>query len=141
MPSDTSNTPQGRSYDWNNFGYCHRCESRTLSLSDRLCLPCQETVLPMFGPKVDCNASIPYPNLTNPKTGQPFTESEINAIHRLVADQMEAFAQELTEEETGCPPPAFRSISLKTREAARWCLDNALNVASANKEFTSSEVA
>jgi hypothetical protein len=130
MTNDTSNTTQA-SHDHGDResidgGYCLRCESLTLSLSDLLCPPCQEEGGSEPG---DADTLIPYPNLTNPKTGQPFTQSEINAIHRVVADEMEAAAWCVVHEETGWHPPSFWGTSLEIRKAARLCLVDALNVA------------
>jgi|GEM_PF-6964379 len=135
MTNDTSNTTQA-SHDHGDCesidrGYCVRCESITQRLSDLLCPPCQEEGGSEPG---DADTCLPYPNLTNPKTGQPFTQSEINAIHRVVADEMEAAAWVVVHEETGCHPPFFWANSLQIRKAARWCLVDALNVANANAE-------
>jgi hypothetical protein len=135
MTNDTSNTTQADHGDHGDCesidgGYCLRCESLTLSLSDLLCPPCQEE----GGPEVDGDTLIPYPSLTHPKTGQPFTQSEINAIHRAVADEMEAAAWVVVHEETGLHPPIFWANSLQIRKAARLCLVDALNVANAGAE-------
>ena len=73
----------------------------------------------------------PYPNVTNPKTGAPFTVGELAAIHRLLWDELLATADRVIGQETGCGIPDFLAISDQLDSTTSVLLWDALTVGDA----------
>jgi hypothetical protein len=80
------------------------------------------------------DTSNPYPNVTNPKTGAPFTLEELAATHRLLWDELLATATRVIEQETGCGIPDFMATSDQLDSAASVFLWDALMVSDASQE-------
>jgi hypothetical protein len=85
-----------------------------------------------FPPSID--SPIPYPLVSNPRTGEPFTAPEIAALHRRITEATLTAAREVIAAETPAEVPAWAAIQEAAERFASCALFDALGVHQAGQE-------